>query len=430
MHRSVKALLFVSLFFFVSACKGPEVAPPGFSEAGLAKLDAGMQALVDKGDVAGLSLSISRHGKTEFSRVYGYRDREAGAPMTPDTIFRIYSMTKPVTGVAMMILYEEGKWKLDDPVSKFIPEFSDLKVMTSDGKLVEPARPMTIRQLMSHTGGLTYGLFGNTPVDKLYRTADLLNSKSTLQDMIQKMAKLPLDYQPGTQWKYSVSVDVQGYIVEKLSGQRLDEFFRTRIFEPLKMPDTGFFVPKEKLGRFAQLYTYDKAGKLVPSEISGVSAARIYAYAEESKLLSGGGGLVATTEDYMRFCRMLLNGGGLDGVRILKPETVALMASNHLQTETGGPKEITYFPGVAFGLDFAVVDDVEQAGWHFSKGTYFWSGAAGTWFWIDPKADMAVVGMIQVLAVPTATAQPSRKTPELIPLSRDLIYPALIDSAK
>ena len=325
-------------------------------------------------------------------------------------------MTKPITGVALMILYEEGKFKLSDPVAMHIPEFTDLQVyagMADDGTmLTEPAdHPMTMRELMSHTGGLTYGLFSQSPVDDLYNEAAVLDPASNLQDMIDKLAKIPLRQQPGSLWHYSVSVDVQGYLVEKLSGQRFSDFLEERIFEPLGMVDTDFFVPAEKADRLAEVYAYGPDGSLFASEgfTGGPS------YLVEHEFEGGGGGLVGSAMDYIRFSQMLLNGGELDGVRILAPLTVELMHRNQLPK--GLDNSILGANGTSFGLDFAIIEDpVEAEG--YSKGEYYWGGAAGTWFWIDPVENIVFVGMIQ---------QFGNGIPDVRGTSRRLLYQAIME---
>jgi CubicO group peptidase (beta-lactamase class C family) len=240
----------------------------GMSGERLEKMTPAMQSVVDQGKYAGVVTLVARHGKVVYFDAVGKQDRESGKPMAKDSIFRIYSMTKPITGVAMMILFEQGKWQLNDPVAKFIPEFKDLQVFSGtapDGTpILEPqSHPMTMRELMSHTAGFTYGFFGNSPVDRMQRDANVLDNSITLEEMIRRLAKLPLNSQPGSQWQYSVAVDVQGYIVEKLSGMRFDEFLAQHIFQPLKMVDTGFHVPADKLHRLAQVYNVDKEGKLI-----------------------------------------------------------------------------------------------------------------------------------------------------------------------
>ena len=370
----------------------------GFSSERLERLHATMQREVDQKQLAGVVTILARHGKVVEERVYGKKDIASGAPMTKDTIFRIFSMTKPVTGVAMMILYEEGKWHPSDPVSKYIPEFAQLKVFkgvdqSGNMTLEDPVHPPTMRELMTHTAGFTYGFFGTSPVDKIYKDQQVLQSQS-LQDMINKLAKIPLLYQPGTRWVYSVSMDIQGYIVEKLSGQSLPDFMQQRVFGPLGMKDTGFFVPKEKRNRFATLYaegpkgelSADKPGEGVPSD-----------YAMQPSMPSGGGGMVSTAGDYLRFAQMLLNEGELDGVRVLAPATVQLMTSNHLALSLMmgegffmGPR-----PGLGWGYDCAVFTDPLQADEVVGKGTFFWLGAADTWFWVDPTNDLIFIGMTQ-----------------------------------
>src|ERR1700687_3403777 len=288
----------------------------GFSSEALAKMDEGMQAIVDKKHLSGVVTLVARHGKVVQYKAYGYRDLESQSPMKLDTIARIYSMTKPVTGVAMMMLYEEGKWKPTDPISKHIPEFKGLTVfarMGSDGvpMLEAPAHEPTMGELMSHSAGFTYGLFGNTPVDKLYQAAAPLGAPS-LQVFINRVAALPLLYQPGTRWVYSVSADIKGYLVEKLSGKSLPDFMRERIFGPLGMKDTGFYVPKEKMDRLATLYRVSDKNEWTPASPENDLAPDL---SNPPTMPSGGGGLFATAQDYLRFAQMLLNGGQLDGVR-------------------------------------------------------------------------------------------------------------------
>ena len=382
----------------------------GMSTQRLARLTSEMKAVADRGQVSGVVTMVARDGKVVHFEASGKRDVVSGAPMQKDTIFRIYSMTKPVTGVAMMMLFEEGKWQLNDPVAKYIPEFANLKVAKSNptsGALaqVAPDHPMTMRELMSHSGGLTYGVFGATPVDKLYTEANVLDPNQPMQAMIDKLGKTPLLFQPGERWHYSVSVDVQGYLVEKLSGKPFPEFLKERIFDPLKMKDTAFYVPAEKMDRFASFYTYDKDRKLIPHPSGD--------YTKAPALPSGGGGLVSTATDYMRFCQMLLNGGALDGERLLSPLTVKLMRTNMLPASAS-----TMGPGTGFGLDFAVVEDPSAAGGYGGKGTYYWGGYAGTWFWIDPVYNLIVVGMIQ---------HRGEGMPDLRGLSRALTYQAIVE---
>lgn len=381
----------------------------GMSTQRLGLLKSEMQAIVDRNQLAGVVTMVAKDGKVVQFEAAGKRDLESGAPIQKDSIFRIYSMTKPITGVAMMILLEEGKWQLNDPVSKHIPEFANLKVANvspQSGAVtqVAPDHAMTMRELMSHSGGLTYGVFGSTAVDKMYADVNVLNRDEPMQAMIDKVAKIPLLHQPGERWHYSVSVDVQGYLVEKLSGQPFPEFLKQRIFDPLGMKDTAFYVPADKLNRFVSFYTYDKDRKLVPHPSPD--------YSKDPALPSGGGGLVSTATDYMRFCQMLLNGGELDGKRLLSPLTVQLMRSNMLPASAR-----TLSPGTGFGLDFAVVEDPIAAGGYGGEGTYYWGGYAGTWFWIDPVYNLIVVGMIQ---------HRGDGMPDVRALSRSLTYQAIV----
>ena len=388
----------------------------GMDSARLARLTDAMRGLVEEGRLAGVVTAVARHGKIAHFESAGWRDVEAGAPMTNDALFRIYSMTKPITGVALMMLYEEGKFRLSDPVEMHIPELRDLRVAAGvgdDGGLItEPAdHPMTVRELMAHTGGLTYGIFSGSEVDSMYIEADLLNSGITLREMVTRLGAIPLRQQPGSMWHYSVAVDVQGYLVEVLSGQAFDDFLDERLFGPLEMNDTDFHVPAEKAERFAQIYTYGEDGALTPAEMFGAAND----YMVDPVFKSGGGGLVSSTMDYLKFTQMMLNGGELNGVRILSPLTVDLMRRNQLPR--GMPDNIFGAPGTVFGLDFAVVTDPVEAE-AFSAGEYYWGGAAGTWFWIDPVEDLIVVGMIQ---------QWGEGLPNLRALSRQLTYQAIME---
>ncbi len=399
----------------------------GFSSERLEHLHAIMQQVVDQKQIAGIVTILARHGRVVDYRTYGQRDMAAGAPMAKDVIFRDFSMTKPVTGVAMMILYEEGKWLPSDPIAKYIPEFAHLKVYKgtdADGKmiLVDPDHAPTMRELMSHSAGFTYGFFGDTPVDKMYRDQNLLASKN-LQEFIDKLAKIPLLYQPGKGWTYSMSMDVEGYIVEKLSGQSLPHFMHDHIFSPLGMRDAGFYVPADKRSRFTVLYRTGPNGELVADP--GASR-RSGDYDVQPTMPSGGGGMVSTAEDYYRFAQMLADGGELDGKRILAPPTVRLMTSNHLPPEllTGqfGIGIQVMRPGLGYGYNCAVEFDPPEANLSDGKGTFFWDGAAGTWFWVDPTNDVVFIGMIQRMLGPAS--------PNLEYESRSAVYGALVDASK
>jgi CubicO group peptidase (beta-lactamase class C family) len=396
----------------------------GFSTERLGRLHEAMQRPVDQKSLAGVVTLLMRHGKLVEQKSYGVKDLASGAPMTNDTIFRIYSMTKPVTGVAMMMLYEEGKWHPSDPISKFIPEFADLKVfkgVDASGAVTTepPAHPPTMAELMEHTAGFTYGLFGSTPVDKLYM-AKVWSGAGNLHDMMQRLAGVPLLYQPGSKWVYSVSMDIQGYIIEKITGKTLAEFMEERIFKPLHMTDTSFFVPKEKRSRFATVYSGGPGGKLV---VSGEASGSKADYVSMPPAPSGGGGLVSTAADYARFAQMLLNRGELDGVRILSPAAVTLMTSNHL-----APKLLTgefsignavMRPGHGWGYDLAVINDPPTADEIVGKGTFYWEGAAATWFWVDPANDLVFVGMTQRMF--------GNGQPQMNHMSRGPVYGALVD---
>ena len=389
-----------------------EPAEVGVSAERLDRLAAGMQGMVDNGRLAGVVTLMSRGGKIVHAHVAGVQDIESGAPMERDSIFRIYSMTKPITGVALMMLYEEGKWRLGDPVSRYIPGFANLQVHDGDNadgspRLVDAERAMTMAELMSHSGGLAYGLGTANHVDRLYREERVLNADAPLQTMIDKLSELPLLAQPGTRWYYSIGVDVQGYLVEQISGQPFAEFLQERIFDPLGMVDTAFYVPEEKLPRLALIYGEGDDGGLEPFDM-GPTRTSMPAGP------SGGGGLWGTADDYLRFTQLLLNRGELDGVRLLAPRTVELMRTNFLSPEALP----TMRPGQGFGLDFATVHDPEAAGEPYRKGSYYWGGAAGTWFWIDPATDLTFVGMIQHRGPAVGRVQG---------ISRNLAYQAIVN---
>lgn len=405
----------------------PKPESLGFSSERLGRLHEAMQRPVTEKSLAGVVTLLMRHGKLVEERCYGVKDLASGAAMKDDTIFRIYSMTKPVTGVAMMILYEEGKWHPSDPISKFIPDFADLKVfkgMDSNGTMITepPVHPPTMAELMTHTAGFSYGLFGSTPVDKLYMARQWFGA-TNLADMMQRFAGIPLLYQPGEKWVYSVSMDIQGYIIEKLSGKPLPEFMEERIFRPLRMRDTAFFVPKEKRGRFATLYSGGPDGSLV---VTGEAAGPKADFVSMPGAPSGGGGLVSTAGDYARFAQMLLNHGELDGARILSPATVELMTSNHLSPKlmTGefSIGNATMRPGHGWGYDLAVYNDPHAADEVVGKGTFYWEGAAATWFWVDPANDLVFVGMTQRMI--------GKGQPQMNHFSRPTVYGALIDPQK
>lgn len=392
----------------------------GFSSERLERFHAGMDAFVDRGLVPGVATVVIRHGKIIDTHIHGKTDLATGAPVAQDTLWRMYSQTKPVTGVAMMILYEEGKWRLDEPVTKYIPEFAGLKVfkgLDGAGKpIFEPiARAATMRELMTHTAGFAYGLVDDNYVDKLYRDS-LTSGWPSLAGAMTALSNLPLASQPGEAWRYSVSVDIQGYIIEKLSGQTLPDFMQSRIFGPLRMTDTAFWVPESKRGRLASLYMIDRETRtLKPAE-----SFMVLPLDKVPAAPNGGGGLVSTMADYSRFAAMLAGGGQLDGVRILSPSTIRLMASNHL-TDVTLPTYQAGNPGHGFGLDVDVIMDPARAGTTAGKGSFSWGGAAGTWFWVDPENDVVVLGFIHVLGGGGY---------RLDERSATLVYQALVDPAK
>ena len=355
----------------------------------LARIDAVAQRMVDDKKLAGCVIAVARNGKPAYFKSFGKADIAADKPMTNDTIFRIYSMTKSVATAGALMLVEEGKVGLDDPVSKYVPELKAVKVYKEGGN-EKPKRQPTVRDLMRHTAGLTYGFFGNSAVDQMYR--DQKVSDGSLQDMAECLGELPLLYEPGTKWVYSVATDVLGLVIEKASGKALDKFLAARIFEPLGMVDTGFQLPAENIDRFAANYNSDGEGKL--TVIDEPSKSR---YLERPKMFSGGGGLVSTTGDYMRFLQMIANGGEVGGKRLLKAETVNLMTTNQLPDGAmpiaiGEPR-----PGVGFGLGFSV--RVEDSEWDAGGrlGEYGWGGAASTHYWISPADELIVVTMEQTM---------------------------------
>jgi CubicO group peptidase (beta-lactamase class C family) len=416
----------------LTATTPPEAV--GFDGQRLKALDAYMAKVVADGRVAGMTTLLARHGKVVEFNTYGKASIASGQPMPKDEIFRIYSMTKPLTGVAMMILFEQGKWRLDDPVTRYVPEFKNLKVMVSadkDGNITgveDMKRPPTMREIMSHTAGFGYGLGDKHPVDKLYRKDEVLGSTG-LHQMIERTAKIPLMYQPGTSWSYSSAVDIQGYIVEKLTGQTLGQFMQANVFAPLKMKDTAFYTGPAKANRLAAVYVgevvNDKpTGKIV--EADDLFGNKMPDYSKPPAMESGGGGLVSTTMDYARFCQMMLNKGELDGVRILSPASVELMGANviprNVLVSNNGTGVAQFNEAVGFGLDFMVVNDARRAGHMEGDKTISWGGAAGTWFWIDPTNDVLFVGMIQRMG--------GTGGDDLGTMARTLTYQALLHPEK
>ncbi len=396
--RPIRHATFVLFGCFLLGVAGAEELPRAKpSEAGLSadKLDrvkTVIQTAVEKNQTAGVVLLIARHGKIAYLESFGKMDASTGKPMAADSIFRIYSMTKPITSVAALMLYDEGKLKLDDPVAKYLPEFKGLRVHTGKGdETVEAKREMTIRDLMRHTSGLTYGMFGASPVDKLYLENKVMAPSDSLADMARKLGKLPLQCEPGTKFNYSVSTDILGRVVEVVSGKSFDEFLAERIFKPLDMHDTGFAVRGENLDRFTANHRVE-SGSLKVSDPPATSRFRT-----QPKFLSGGGGLVSTARDYARFGQMLLNGGELGGTRLLRAETVREMTTNQLPAEAL-PMSILGMsqPGMGFGLGVSVRMDANSAKPQRGAGEFGWSGLASTYFWVAPKEEMVVVVLQQV----------------------------------
>jgi CubicO group peptidase (beta-lactamase class C family) len=395
----------------------------GFSAERLARIDRFLeQKYVGPGRLPCAQFVLARQGQVVHQTLLGQQDPERGVPLADDTVYRIYSMTKPIVCVALMTLVEEGLIALDEPVAKYIPAWKDLGVFaagTGPYMTTPPARPMQVVDLLRHTSGLTYGFQNRSNVDAAYRKAKLeaMHGEHDLEAMIDQLARLPLEFSPGEAWNYSVSTDVVGYLVQKVAGKPLSEVLRERIFEPLKMVDTGFFVRDDQRARFAACYDAAPGGKMKLQDDPTASP-----YLKPPALESGGGGLVSTAADYLRFTTMLVNGGELDGARILAPKTVRLMASNHLP----GNKDLTELSrslfsestnaGVGFGLGFAVVFDPPKTLIPCSQGEFYWGGAASTAFWVDPVEEVTAVFMTQLL--PSST-YPLRR--EL----RTLVYAAL-----
>jgi CubicO group peptidase (beta-lactamase class C family) len=399
----------------------------GMDAARLARIDEHLSSrYIEPGKLAGCQVLVARRGEVAHFSSLGDRDRERGRPVTDDTIWRLYSMTKPVTGVALLTLYERGLFQLDEPVHKLIPGWRDLRVRerTEGGetRLVEPQRPMTVRHLMMHTSGIGYSLDnGDIQVDMLTRPPGArLGKGATLETLVDRIAEAPLRFHPGTRWLYSWSTDVCARLVEVLSGQPFDEYLRATIFEPLGMADTGFWVGEGDADRFAACYRRDAQKRLVLLDDPQDSR-----YSRPPSFLSGGGGLVSTTADYLRFCQMLANGGELDGVRVLGRKTVELMRSNHLPgggqladfALAGGYGEVG-FEGMGFGLTVAVSLGPVATGVIGSPGEFMWGGAASTLFWIDPVEELVTIFMTQLIPSGTFNLRGQLKS---------LVYAALVD---
>ncbi len=409
----------------VTKLSKPEEA--GFSSERLARITQFFQSETDKGSIPGAVLLVSRNGKIVYRQAIGYQDRESKLPMKPDAIFRIYSMTKPIATVAVMMLAEEGKIDVMAPVAQYLPEFKDVKVGVekidpAGGKpileLETPVRPMTVQDLLRHTSGLVYGPFGNKLVHQAYNQANLFDPGQTLAEFVTKIAKLPLAHHPGTTWEYGMSVDVLGRIVEVVSGTPFDRFVEERITKPLGMTDTAFYLSDAQMPRLAQPQIDPATGKRPDFAQAAVTK-------EKVKWFSGGGGMLSTASDYSRFCQMLVNGGELNGVRLLSPKTLAVMTSDQLPpaaTRVGmlaAAQDLSPLQelGQSFGLGFAVRTDVGHSAVSGSVGDYFWAGAGGTYFWVDPQEKLYAVLMLQKPFVEAGTYRRAM---------RAMVYGALI----
>ena len=411
-------ILFLMTYSGISqAAELQQVKPEkvGVSSQRLQKIDLLAKRYVENDSYSGVVTLIARNGKIIHSNAEGSYGIDSDKPMAADTLFRIYSMTKPITAVAAMMLYEEGKFHMGDPVSKFLRAFKDQKLL-KDGELVAPKSPMTMRQLLTHTAGLTYGWTTDNAVDIQYQQDKPLASKN-LQEFVSKLAKIPLRFEPGTRYHYSVAYDVLGAVIEQLAGTSLDKFFHDRIFLPLNMQDTFFQVPADKMHRLASDQTWDYEKNqiaVVPKEHS-----RNF---EKVSLFMGGGGLVSTAGDYLRFCQMVLNGGALDGQRLLGPKTAAFMGANHLSPKVwaegrGEYPALDFYPGQSMGLGYGVVTNPDAMPDLSSKGELSWGGVAGTKFWIDPVEQLIGIALVQLYQSPW-------------PLRSDLksaTYPALVE---
>ena len=410
-----------------------QAARAGLSTERLARITTHLSRnYVEPGKIAGCQTLVARRGHVAYCEALGLMDRERNVPLRDDTIFRIYSMTKPIASVALMTLYEQGLFQLNDPVHRVLPEWKEPRVYVSgEGASMDTraaAQPITFRHLLTHTAGLTYGggLLPNVPlhpVDELYRSLGIsgnLRNESgiDLQTMVRRLAKVPLRFSPGERWMYSLATDVIGHLVEVLSGKRLDRYLKEHIFEPLGMVDTAFVVPADKLPRFAACYQRgaDKTLRLSDDPLRS-------RYLREPTFFSGGGGLVGTIADYHRFCEMLRRGGELEGQRVLGPRTIQLMTANHLPGRGDlsklalGAFSETAYDGVGFGLGFATtLDEVAAAG--FGAGDYFWGGMASTIFWVDPKEELIVVFMTQL--IPSATFNFRAQL-------KNIVYSAIVD---
>jgi Beta-lactamase class C and other penicillin binding proteins len=396
MNGLIRALCAATLFICasVASVRADPVLPlagapedVGLSSSQLARIEAVTQKYVESGTVPGAVMLVARRGKIAWYKTMGFRDRAAKEPMRPDSIFRIYSMTKPIVSIAAMMLVEEGRMQISDPVSKYLPEIGNMKVgveSEKDGKatmdLVDPAREMTVQDLLRHTSGLIYGTRGKSLVNAAYIDAKIGDRSASNEEFVAKLSRLPLRFSPGDRWEYGVSTDVLGRVVEVVSGKTLGEFLNERIFAPLGMTDTGFYVTADKLNRAAQPWQMPEAPPMTPR----------FDVAQKPRFESGGGGLTSTMEDYLRFAIMVADGGDFAGKRLLGKQTIEFMTADHTRARPGRP------PGLGFGLGFEVRTSVGDAALPGSLGEYGWAGNAGTLFWIDPKEQLIAIYMVQV----------------------------------
>ena len=396
MNRLIRAFGVATLFFLAATASSraelvlPVAAAPedvGLSSAQLARIEALTQKYVDSGLVPGAVMLVARRGKVAWTRTMGFRDRAAKEAMRPDSIFRIYSMTKPIVSVAAMMLVEEGKMQVNDPVSKYLPEIGRMKVGVEESEggkptlhLIDPAREMTVQDLLRHTSGLIYGTRGKSLVNAAYIEGKIGSREFSNEELVTKLSNLPLRFSPGDRWEYGVSTDVLGRVVEVVSGKTLGEFLNERILTPLGMADTGFFVPSDKLNRAAQPWQVPEAPPMTPR----------FDVAQKPRFESGGGGLTSTIEDYLRFAIMLADGGEFAGKRLLGNKTLEFMTADHTGSRPGRP------PGLGFGLGFEVRTSDGDSALPGSLGEYGWAGNAGTLFWIDPKEQLIAIYMVQV----------------------------------
>jgi CubicO group peptidase (beta-lactamase class C family) len=405
----------------------------GFDPHRLGRLDHAMQAEIDAGHYAGISLMVARHGKLAKFQRYGYQSLESHEPLRGEAIFRIASMTKPIIATAMMTLYEEGKWQLDDPVAKFIPELAGMQVLEGN-RLVPVDRPMTMRHLMASCAGFAFGApvgSTNPKLDEIYAAAGLFSG--TNEDMIAKMAELPLEAQPGTLFRYGLQQEFQGVIIQRISGETLDAFLQQRVFGPLGMSDTGFGVDPKDRDRIAPRYALDDSLilHLAPDQspfpvLAGTPAG------EKPRYLLSIAGLYSTAQDYLRFAQMLADGGILYAARVLAPSSVALMTTNLLPE--GVPMRFEQpLAGVGYGMGMGIVLNPAHAdfnGGTIGRGTYYWGGVHGTWFWVDPTNDVIVVGMIQQQDGGNPMTGRPYPVPDIRGISRSIVYGALVDPAR